>query len=120
MFKIDSDKTIHLTRGDEATIKLTNLNGNFVIGDKIKFTIVEKNHNETIAFQKEYTVSTESNEIYLTLTSQETKIGEIINKPVDYWYEIEYNGSQTLVGYDEDGAKILTLYPETSDKEGDE
>lgn len=118
MFKIDKDKTIHLTRGDKATFKLTNLNSNFLKDDKIKFTIVEKNHNENVIFQKEYIIPVESREVYINLSNFETKIGDIINKPANYWYEIEYNDEQTLVGYDDSGAKMFILYPETSDRKG--
>jgi len=48
------------------------------------------------------------------------KIGDVINKPTDYWYEIEINPEtkpQTIIGYDENGEKILKLYPEGSDRE---
>jgi hypothetical protein len=37
---------------------------------------------------------------------------------VDYWYEVELNPDedcQTIVGYDEDGAKVLRLFPEGAD-----
>jgi hypothetical protein len=49
------------------------------------------------------------------LSKEDTKIGKKVNKPVDYWYEVELNPDtypQTIVGYDEDGAKIFKLYPE--------
>ena len=45
-------------------------------------------------------------------------IGEVINKPTNYWYEIELNPNtqpQTIIGYDEDGEKLFVLYPEGSD-----
>lgn len=48
----------------------------------------------------------------------ETKIGEYISKPKEYWYEIELNPEtypQTIIGYDEDGPKVLILYPEGGD-----
>ena len=51
----------------------------------------------------------------LSLDSTETTIGDIINKPVEYWYEIQLNPDtepQTIIGYDENGAKIFKLYPE--------
>ena len=57
-------------------------------------------------------------EIYLT--EEDTKIGEVISKPKDYWYEVELNPDeepQTIIGYDEDGAKIFKLFPEGDDIE---
>ena len=29
-----------------------------------------------------------------------------------YWYEIELNDKDTLMGWDKDGAKVLVLWPE--------
>ena len=50
----------------------------------------------------------------INLTSEETRIGNLTNAPVEYWYKIELNNQYTIVGYDEDGAKKLILYPEGS------
>lgn len=111
-------KTIKINRGDRITIELKNIIGNFKVGDKIKFSIVEKNHYENVVFQKIYTVTEESSVFYLTLTSQDTKIGEIISKPKTYWYEVEYNGDITLIGHDDDGDKEFILLPEAGDKGG--
>ena len=52
------------------------------------------------------------------MTGEDTKIGQVINKPIDYWYEIELNpeiNPQTVIGYDNDGAKIFKLFPEGAD-----
>ena len=112
----EATKTIKVTRGDRKTIKLKNTIGNFKIGDKIKFSVVEKNHYENVVFQKIYTVTEESSVFYLTLTSQDTKIGKIISKDKTYWYEVEYNGDTTLIGKDDDGHKEFILRPEAADK----
>ena len=53
--------------------------------------------------------------VEIELTSDETRIGDYINKPVTYWYEIELNpnnNSTTIIGYDDDGPKQFKLYPE--------
>ncbi len=115
--RINENKSIEINRGDAGTIKLTNKNGNFNVGDIIKFSIVEKKKYNNLIFQKEYTVAESSATFYLSLTSEDTKIGDIISKPVTYWYEIEYNGNQTLIGYDDSGAKEFILYPEAPEKE---
>lgn len=114
MFKIVG-KTIHCTRGDRGTFRL-NSNVPFKIGEKIKFSIVERKNFSNVVLEKELIVDEESNEFYITLTSEDTTIGNIINKPKIYWYEIEYNDDQTIVGYDEDGAKEFILYPEALEK----
>jgi hypothetical protein len=65
--------------------------------------------------QKDTKVTSASTKVSISLLSADTKIGEYINKPTDYWYEIELNpdtAPQTIVGYDEDGAKVFRLYPE--------
>lgn len=118
MFKIDNDKTIHITRGDRGTIKLTAKSGSFSIGDKVKLSIVEKKDYNNVVFQKEYTVTEAGDDVSITLTETDTRIGEVISKPVTYWYEIEYNGDQTPISYDEDNAKEFILYPEAPNKGG--
>lgn len=122
MFKINEDKTIHLTRGDAATITLSVMNGNepyaFKQGDVVRFKVCERKACHSIALQKDFPTTVGSTEVIIQLTSKETKIGEIISKPVDYWYEVELNPeaqTQTIIGYDEDGGKILRLYPEGGD-----
>lgn len=115
--KINENKTIEINRGDAGTIQLTNKSGVFNIGDVIKFSIVEKKNYNNVVFQKEYTQSIESDKFDITLSSEDTRIGEITSKPVAYWYEIEYNGNQTLIGYDDDGAKEFIIYPEAPNKE---
>ena len=59
-------------------------------------------------------------QVEIFLHGAETKFGEVINKPVDYWYEVELNPEtkpQTIIGYDEDGAKVFKLFPEGRDVE---
>ena len=61
----------------------------------------------------------EEDSVRIRLRREDTKIGDIIHKPVKYWYEVELNPDtepQTIVGYDDDGPKIFTLYPEGADE----
>lgn len=112
MFKIE-ENTIHLTRGDKATINLSVEDYTFKVGDTIEFRVYNKRGLDKQAIlTKEITVEAETEKIDISLSSDETKFGEIVNKPVTYWYEIELNDNQTIIGYDEDGAKELILYPE--------
>lgn len=64
------------------------------------------------------TVLEDTTQVEMALYGEDTKFGEVISKPVDYWYEIELNpdtNPQTIVGYDEEGAKIFKLFPEGKD-----
>lgn len=123
MFEITADKTIHLTRGDIANISVSavlqdDVPYTFSINDIVRFKIVEKKDYSNVIFQKDVSIEEETTSITISLTKDDTKIGEIINKPVDYWYEVEVNPDtqpQTIIGYDQNGAKIFRLYPEGRD-----
>lgn len=117
--RINEDKSIEINRGDAGTIVLINKSGNFNVGDVFKLSIVQEKHYKNVLFQKEYTVSEESDTFDIPLTSEDTKFGDIISRATTYWYEIEYNGNQTIIGYDEKGAKKFILYPEAPNKENE-
>lgn len=117
--KIDGT-TIKLNRGDILNINLTikkddGTDYTFEDGDKITFSIYSKSKlNDKAVLLKEFTATPNTTTLTINCTSEETKIGELVNKPIDYWYEIELNNEYTILGYDEDGAKIFKLYPEGS------
>lgn len=119
MQKIDGT-TIKLNRGDvlNLTLTLKNSDGStysFQNGDKVVFSIYNKGKlSEDAVFLKEVDVTETLQALEINLTSEETKIGELINKPVEYWYEIELNNQYTVIGYDDTGAKIFMLFPEGS------
>lgn len=119
MQKIDGT-TIKLNRGDvlNLTLTLKTSDGSdytFQANDKIVFSVYNKGKmtNDAVLL-KEITVGEPSESVTINLSSQETKIGDLINKPVEYWYEVELNNQYTVIGYDDTGAKILLLYPEGS------
>ena len=115
MFKIENDE-IHLTRGDKCIIGLSISGYTFKQGDYILFKIYRKKElNKEPVLPKKVTVDSETTEVEIKLTSEETKVGEPANKVEEYWYEIELNGEQTIIGYDENGPKKLLLYPEGAD-----
>lgn len=124
MFKVTSDKTIHITRGDIGTLKIgaTNEDGsNYVFkdGDVVRLKVSKNKLCNTIEIQKDVKAIAGSEMVELNLVSKDTKIGEIINAPTVYWYEIELNPDtepQTIIGFDEFGAKVFKLYPELGDK----
>lgn len=124
MFYIDEDQVIHITRGDEVNFSFTATNDEevhlFRVGDVIRFKVVEKKACENVMLQKDFAVEADTEFVSITLDENDTKIGEIISRPTDYWYEVELNPftePQTILGYDEYGAKIFRLYPEGADIE---
>lgn len=115
MFKIEED-IISLTRGDKCVIGFSINEYTFKVGDYVNFRVYKKNGLDSAPLlEKRVEVNEEAESIDIELTSTETKIGELGNKVVEYWYEIELNGNQTVIGYDEKGAKKLMLYPEGAD-----
>ena len=108
--------TIECNRGDRLTLKIV-IDTTFNENDKLKFSIVEKKNYNKVLFQRTYTILEETDEFYITLSEDDTRFSDVISKPVTYWYEIEYNDGQTLIGYDENGAKEFILYPEAPVKE---
>ena len=128
MYKLNDDKSIYVTRGDAALIGIVadTLGGNrhtFKIGEVLWFKVMRKKKCEDVVLKKRFVVTAESKEVQIFLDEEETKIGNSISKPVDYWYEVELvtlsGDIQTIIGYDEDGAKIFRLYPEGVPKDDD-
>ena len=123
MFIINDDKTICLTRGDIASIDVcANISKEesyvFLPGDVVRLKIVEKKNYDNVVLEKDVVVEEETLSVNIVLTRNDTKIGGIINKPVEYWYEIELNpdtAPQTFIGHDDDGPKIFRLFPEGDD-----
>ena len=129
MFTIESDGTISVTRGDvlyfgvSAKDRESEEKYIFQPGDIVRMSVCVKNECDSIVAQKDFIVTTPCEEVEIYLGKEDTKIGEIISKPTDYWYEIVLNPDtkpQTIIGYDEDGAKIFKLYPEGGDIEAGE
>lgn len=120
MFRINEDMSIYITRGDTATFTVsakedTGVLHTFVPGDTVRLKITEKKNCGEVVLEKDFPVFEETTSVVLVLSGEETRFGEVISKPRDYWYEVELNpetAPQTIIGYDEEGAKIFRLYPE--------
>lgn len=119
MFHINEDKSIFVTRGDAVTINLTAMNGEepyvFSEGDTVRLKVFEKKACHSVVLQKDVLVNEESEAVDIALSGEDTKLGDLISKPTDYWYEVELNPEtqpQTIVGYDEEGEKVFRLFPE--------
>jgi hypothetical protein len=122
MFKLNDDLSIYVTRGDIVFFSLcADDDGEpykFQSGDVVRIKVYGKKDASTVVLQKDFPVTEECEEVEIFLTEEDTKIGEVISKPKDYWYELElnpFNRPQTIIGYDEDGAKVFKLFPEGDD-----
>jgi hypothetical protein len=119
MFVIDEDMTINITRGDAAIIAVkANINDadyTFRKGDIVRLKVFAKKDCEDVVLKKDIVVNEDAETVDIVLNKEDTTIGKVISKPTDYWYEVELNPEtepQTIIGYDEDGAKVFKLFPE--------
>ena len=122
MFTLNEDLSIYATRGDIVFFSVAaDDNGKpytFKAGDVVRIKIYGKKDVESVVLQKDFPVTEDSTNVEIFLTEEDTKIGEAISKPKDYWYEVElnpYNNPQTIIGYDDNGAKVFKLFPEGDD-----
>ena len=114
---------IRMTRGDVAAFSVSTKNGDedyvFQVGDIVRFKVFKNKDCGCVELQKDVEVKEEATTVDINLTKEDTKIGELVNKPTTYWYEVELNpetNPQTIIGYDDEtGAKLFTLYPEGGD-----
>ena len=119
MLKVDKNKIL-INRGDIGTLGVSVENDDgtnyiFKVDDVVRFKIMESNNTSVVHKQIDVVVEEETTEVDINLEPEHTTIGELINSPVNYWYEVELNpdtAPQTIIGFDKKGAKILTLYPE--------
>lgn len=124
MYTLNDDLSIYVTRGDVVAFAVSAENDGaiyrFAPGDLVRMKIFGKKACENVVMQKDFPVEESCEQVAIFLTEEDTKIGEVISKATDYWYEIELNpftNPQTIVGYDEDGPKIFRLFPEGADLE---
>lgn len=127
MFVVNEDNSIYATRGDIvffsvcAEDKETKVKYTFKAGDVVRIKVYGKKDAESVYLQKDFHIAHNTSEVEIFLTEEDTKFGDVISKPRDYWYEVELNpdeAPQTIIGYnDEDGAVIFKLFPEGADIE---
>lgn len=125
MLQINADNSIYLTRGDAISFSVTaDVDGEpyiFTLDDIVRISVYAKKNCTDVVLRKDFTVDANSESVDIYLDERETRIGEAISKPTDYWYEVELNpgtNPQTIIGYDEDGPKVFKLFPE-SDNSGE-
>jgi hypothetical protein len=122
MFRLNDDNSIYATRGDIVFFSVSAEDDGkpykFQAGDVVRIKVYGKKDAENVVLQKDFPVFEVTENVEIFLTEEDTKIGEVISKPKDYWYEVELNpgeNPQTIIGYDEDGAKVFKLLPEGDD-----
>lgn len=127
MFMIDEDgTTLKVTRGQSGTITFGALTPKgepytFQVGDILRLNVTKVNRENLVVMSVDTIIEEETTEATISITSFDSKIGTVINKPTDYWYDIELNPdsaiAQMLLGYDDEGPKIFKLYPESIKEE---
>ena len=122
MFVLNDDLSIYATRGDIVFFSVCadedGVPHTFKAGDVVRIKVYGKKDAENVILQKDFPVTESTESVEIFLSEEDTKMGEVISKPKDYWYEVElnpYNNPQTIIGYDEDGAKVFKLFPEGDD-----
>ena len=126
MFKVNDDLSIYVTRGDSASFTVAAVKDEedftFPAGSVVRLKVYERKGCDCVVLQKDFPAEVDSKSVEIVLTEMDTRIGGLISKPKDYWYEIELNpfdNPETIIGYDEDGAKVFKLFPEGKDLEGE-
>lgn len=122
MFTVNDDMSIYVTRGDIVNLSVTaEDNGEaykFQPGDLVRIKVFVKKDCNAVVLQKDFRIEAETEAVEIILDKKDTKIGGVISKPTDYWYEIELNplsNPQTIIGYGENGPAIFRLFPEGRD-----
>lgn len=136
MITIGEDKrTIYLTRGDTTSeffrlafyfpiwnfVTQQEEKYMFQLTDKIAFVVKEKKgYTKTEVLRVEKTLAemgyiepTQYPEIILT--EEDTKAFDLLSKKKTYWYDLVLNDTTTMLGYDEEGASKLVVYPEANE-----
>lgn len=125
MWKIEKGN-IYVTRGDMLPLAIDALNADksqykFKTGEVLRIKVMEKENVSNIVLERDFVVEEDTQVVNVDLLSEDTRIGELINKPHEYWYEVELNPdtpeTMTIVGYSkEKGAALFVLLPEGGKK----
>lgn len=122
MFQVNEDLSIYVTRGDMVFLKVTAENNGeiytFQPGEVVRFKVFAKKDCTDVVLQRDFPITDYTQGVEIVLDGEDTKFGEVISKPRDYWYEVELNpfdNPMTIIGYDEDGARVFKLFPEGAD-----
>lgn len=118
----EKNKKLYDNDYEESNLKLSTLTiqlYEFQENDVVRLNVFKYKDCGCIVLSKEVEAESGTNSVDISLTSEETTIEELINKPKKYWYEIVLNpdtNEQTIIGYDTDGEKQFWLYPEAKEE----
>lgn len=105
----------NITTGDEGRLKIKPT-------DKISFVVhSKKGYTKDEILRVDYTLKEigyeeETEFPELKLTEEDTRKFPRTTKPVTYWYDLVINDEKTVIGYDEEGAKKVIVYPESEEE----
>lgn len=113
MHKIDTKtNVIYVTRGENMYLPFKIKDYIFSIGDIIEFKIYGE---MGLTYKPMKVIKHEVKEItdivYISLSSEDTDLFPLNNKPITYWYEIDLNNKNVVLGYDLKGPKKIVIYP---------
>lgn len=121
MTSVDSKTNqIYTTRGDDLSLdfKISTELGEYTFepGDVVRIGIYrERKMNQDAVLIKEFKIEESTPICHILISGEDMKLGNLINMPKNYWYEIILNDDLTVVGYSKKSPAILTLLPEGSD-----
>ena len=122
MITIDNNKNIGITRGDNASFNLKvkqadNTYYQFKTSDRVYFTVKKNYADSNFIIRKIITFGNTTDTCTINLVPTDTNFGSLIGGERKYVYDISINETETVVGYDQDGAKYFIIYPEASNDE---
>lgn len=122
MITIDNEKNIGITRGDIGSFNLKVMQSNgsyyqFKTSDKVYFTVKKSYGDSSYIIRKIITFNRTTDTCVINLVASDTNFGSLIGSPRKYVYDISINEIETVVGYDDAGAKQFIIYPEASNDE---
>ena len=107
---------IHINRGNRLLFDYTiDNNGSdyvFEEDDIVTFSVYRKlEMDDEPVVNKNFTPEVGTTMVSIDIPNEEMRIGEPINQPEEYWYQIRLN-EDVVSGYNSSGPKKLILYPE--------
>ena len=107
---------IHINRGNRLLFDYTidNDGSDYVFeeDDIVTFSVYRKlEMNDEPVINKNFAPEVGTTMVSIDIPNEEMRIGEPINQPEEYWYQIRLN-EDVVSGYNSSGPRKLVLYPE--------
>ena len=111
MFDIQGS-TIKVTRTDEMAFDIELIEGKFRADDVIRFAVYKAGGlNLNPILEKTINVQQDTDTITIELTGQDTTIGKPTNHELTYWYQVDINDKQTILGFENKTAPEFIIMP---------